>query len=234
MLLRVIHCFLHQSYPAKELIIVYEDDDVATHTLLQETPLSGDIRPVCVPRSSAVKLGELRNISIRHAAGEFICQWDDDDWYHPERLSAQYKALMFSGKDGCIMTQWTLWNAVDRKAYLSNIRTWEGSILCRKSRMLEEGYVNMHAGEDSATIVSLLQKDLLHLLTDQPQLYVYSYHGHNTWNWPHWKEIFECSTQFPRNASRIIDDIMSGKVGPVESGRFLTDLVSFYQAKISG
>ena len=37
-------------------------------------------------------------MSVDAAAGDFIVQWDDDDWYHPRRVELQMAArpLLFS------------------------------------------------------------------------------------------------------------------------------------------
>jgi glycosyltransferase involved in cell wall biosynthesis len=39
-----------------------------------------------VKREPGRTLGSLRNLDIEMAQGEYVCQWDDDDWYHAGRI----------------------------------------------------------------------------------------------------------------------------------------------------
>lgn len=47
-------------------------------------------------------LGDLRNISLEKATGDYMICWDDDDWFHPERIEIQLKTLN-SGFDACCL-----------------------------------------------------------------------------------------------------------------------------------
>jgi glycosyltransferase involved in cell wall biosynthesis len=82
-----IRCFLAQTYPNLELLIV---DDGSEHIrdLLPEDPR---IRYLRVPGKNTI--GAKRNMACAEARGEFILHWDDDDWYPPERASRQVEAL---------------------------------------------------------------------------------------------------------------------------------------------
>jgi glycosyltransferase involved in cell wall biosynthesis len=40
-----------------------------------------------------VPLGTIRNTTVDISQGEVLCQWDDDDLYHPDRLMMQYNVL---------------------------------------------------------------------------------------------------------------------------------------------
>jgi len=97
---RAIDCFLHQSYLNKELIIVYPEEDKETEFFIManQHPL---IRSVKVKDTSKKSLGRLRNMSIDTADGEFFCVWDDDDWYHKDRLQFQMNAIRLHKKEAC-------------------------------------------------------------------------------------------------------------------------------------
>src|SRR5687767_2313369 len=127
-----ITCFESQSYSNKELIIVYEDDDMETKSLLQQIRNSS-IKTFEVSSIPKLTLGALRNFSISQSSGEYFCQWDDDDWYHNMRLEIQMKAVQESGKQASILSYWLIYNTKSNESYLSFQRNWEGSILCRKS-----------------------------------------------------------------------------------------------------
>src|SRR5688572_18686998 len=76
-----VSCFLSQTYPNKELVVVHKEDD--HDTLDYITSLNNQtIRSVAIPPGQHKTLGERRNFSIMAAEGEYFCQWDDDDWYH--------------------------------------------------------------------------------------------------------------------------------------------------------
>src|SRR5688572_1956099 len=76
---KTISCFKAQTYPSKELLIVYTGNENLGH-LLSETDTS--VRIIRLPYPSSLSLGERRNISIENCRGEYFCQWDDDDWHH--------------------------------------------------------------------------------------------------------------------------------------------------------
>src|SRR5688572_3738294 len=63
LLQNVIACFLSQTYPNKELVIVYEDDDVATKVFLKQQRMP-EISIFEVASASKLTLGALRNFSI--------------------------------------------------------------------------------------------------------------------------------------------------------------------------
>ena len=191
MLERAIQCFHAQTYPNKELIILYDDDDVATGFFLGNRPAVKNIRVICIPRSPDIKLGELRNIAIQAAGGTYVCQWDDDDWFHASRLQYQFQQVATSSYAGCIMTVWTIFDATVNKVYISNKRPGEGSIFCKKEVLLHTKYDNTSSGEEAPVIDHLLTSGLLYTIEEVPWLYIYVYHGSNTWDHAHWKEIFK-------------------------------------------
>jgi hypothetical protein len=38
-------------------------------------------------------LGTLRGLSLDVATGEIVCQWDDDDCHHPDRILHQVQQM---------------------------------------------------------------------------------------------------------------------------------------------
>ncbi len=211
---RAIECFKAQSYQQKELIIVYEDDDLQTIMHVSAPKIHADengIRCISVPAKPKSSLGELRNIGIRAAKGEYISQWDDDDWYHADRLVEQYNNIAKSGCASTVLTRWLVFNVLDTKAYVSNKRLWEGSILCRRDIMLLAPYEDKHIGEDTATIDYLASHDCLFPMDNALGLYIYVYHGKNTWHYEHWQYIFDCGTPLPHEDSVVIGKILDGE-----------------------
>ncbi len=191
---RAINCFLAQTYPNKELIVVTESDDHETHALLARVK-SGLIQHHVVPAEPKLSLGALRNLSISLANGEFICQWDDDDWYHPERIAKQLESIQQRNKAASVLPRWLIHDTTTDKVYCSNARLWEGSLLCHKSALPRtEAYTLQRQGEDSALIESLYINDEL-AIDDQPGLYVYCVRGENTWDTAHFDKILAASVE---------------------------------------
>ena len=225
LLKRAITCFLAQTYPNKELIILYEDDDPATENFVGAGfPNGTGIRLFRVAACPKIALGELRNLAIKAARGEFICQWDDDDWYHMDRLQQHYDKLFTEGRHGSILTQWMVFDSLTGTAYVSNIRLWEGSIVCRKSVLQFKAYEDKPLGEDTATVEYLASTNSLYLLNKAPGLYIYVYHGKNSWDYEHWSRIFQASSALSTEDSNIVADILNGR-WPVNESSLLLDAI---------
>ena len=211
MLQRVIECFRNQSYANRQMVIVYEKSDEATSNFLRVHKWENSIKIVEVSYQPVkMVLGQLRNISIREADGDYVCQWDDDDWYDPDRLAVQMACVLQTRHPACVLSRWIVYDAIGRKAYLSNKRLWEGSILCEKSILQNKPYPEISKGEDTKVIDYLSDNDLLAVIPDMPELYIYTYHGANTWESSHFEDIFNASSELsPDDCAQVID-IMNG------------------------
>ena len=55
-----------------------------------------------IPPSPKNILGDLRNISLEKATGDYMICCDDDDWFHPKRIEVQLQSLR-SGFDACCL-----------------------------------------------------------------------------------------------------------------------------------
>jgi len=192
MLKRVVACFRSQTWANRELVLLYESDDAATMAYAATLADDPSVRCVEVPASPKQTLGALRNLSIEAARGEFVAQWDDDDWHGPARLAVQVGATQKHGRPGCVLVRWTMYDAVERRAYVSGQRAWEGSLLARRD--VVPPYPELRREEDTPVIQAMLRQRLLVGL-DFPELYIYTFHGTNTWDVHHWKEELLPSAQ---------------------------------------
>lgn len=209
LLLRAINCFLAQSYSFKELIVLYEDDDIETCLFFTENIFDASIKIFSVKKEDGKNLGALRNEAIRIAGGEYIAQWDDDDWYHKDRLLEQYKFLINDNADAVILTHWFVFDVITHKLYFSNERLWEGSILGKKILFQSIQYSNSSFGEDTPVILAIAKQYKLSLIEDQPHLYIYIYHGNNTWQRDHWELIFKMGIELPKNIGSLVYEIIN-------------------------
>ena len=232
LLKRAIDCFLAQTYQNKQLIILYEDHDFATCDFIETENLQPNIKLVKVPGSPKETLGALRNIAINEADGLYVCQWDDDDWYHNNRLICQYEAIVAAKVSGSILTQWLVFDGESGKAFKSNVRNWEGSIMCKKDLIMEKGYDNVSRGEDTSLIDYLVEKEYLTFMNDMAGLYIYIYHGGNTWTYSHFNAIFDSSEEIFMH-SDFINEILNGVIPISEGSQFLSNYLAFKTDDIS-
>jgi len=203
-----VECFQRQSYPNRELVVVLDDPESALISYL-ETLNDDRIRMILLPKEKKT-LGELRNISIAEARGEYICQWDDDDLYDPDRIGIQLSALLASQAAACFLRRWTLWWPADGKLAISGARLWEGSMLADKARVPD--YPPIPRGEDTEVVAVFQERERL-LSLDAPDLYVYIHHGNNTFDQQHFFHIFHSSrrrwinTEYAEKMSRFAERI---------------------------
>ena len=187
--------FLQQDYSNKELLISYPSTDQVTTSIIDQFLVYNDISILEVERPSEMNLGDARNDAVARANGEYICTWDDDDWYHPNRVSSQLLWLQQAGKSykASALNQLLLYDQTSKKAYLSFLYLWENTLLCEKAYFKKNQYSSQEKGEDS-TIVDYLESDheLFHIW-NSPFLYIYIYHSGNTWGYEHFKSFIERS-----------------------------------------
>ena len=209
MLKRAICCFHNQDYLNKQMVIVYEESDLKTHEFITLHKFEDNIKIVNIKADIKLTLGELRNISVRKADGSFVCQWDDDDWYNDDRLTEQMKWLSLSGKLGCVLSRWIVFDACSQIAYLSFKKRWEGSILCQRDLMLQTPYPPLPKDEDTEVIELLYKQGALSVIDDMPHLYVYIFHGNNTWDDEHFKEIIDHCHELSASYTKDIIEVLA-------------------------
>jgi glycosyltransferase involved in cell wall biosynthesis len=171
---RAVWCFQHQSYPQRELVVVNDEDDGTREYLAS----LGDERIRYLrPERAGLTLGELRNFGVTQARGDYVAQWDDDDWHHPDRLSIQLLSLEQAEADLCLLERWILaWP--ERQQFLwSKRRPWEGTLLGRRAKL--PPYPPLALGEDSALVEECQQRQLKLTVLDRPDLYICTVHGRN-------------------------------------------------------
>ncbi len=139
-----------------------------------------------------LNLGQLRNLSYEAATTELVCQWDDDDLAHPERLETQARTLIDNDFEGVYLQEVMHYFPEAQKLYCTNWRATAahghpGTLMSRRALGLHypsEGEVAVR-GEDSVLAEALMARGKVGYVTGQPHLYVYVTHGANTWNESH-------------------------------------------------
>ena len=201
--LTAIDCFLKQSYPNKELVIVEQEKPVL-HKLLKENNLisGSNIRYECVG-DKKISLGNVRNISLDLAQGDYVCTWDDDDLYHPQRIQYQLTACLQYSAVACFLLRVFLLAKIDAQQGSYSLspgdlgkagyRLWESTMLGQ--REVISRYPNWNRHEDNLLNRRIITNHKVVSL-NLPELYLYHFHYANTWNSRHHQRIWE-------NASRI-------------------------------
>ena len=136
---------------------------------------------ILIRPSGSLPLGELRNLGLDAIpAGALWTYWDDDDWHHPSRLSAQRKALDVMGVSACLLTGQVRYSLPDDIAYVNrHPGGFAGTLLSRKHRALRFP-PRARAGEDSTYVHAFKQTSSWYPWRNPPELMVRMFHGANT------------------------------------------------------
>jgi glycosyltransferase involved in cell wall biosynthesis len=193
---RSIDCFAAQTYPNRELVVVTNGADGYCQALRSHTDHLGiDARFVHLEEPD-LTLGRLRNISLDSANGDIICQWDDDDCNHPERLARQAEHMFRENARACLMTDhlqflqdagivvWVDWTLGGRERIDQLL---PGTVMMHRDdrfRYPEEGQYASR-GEDTMFLNALYTTVPVASLVGHGYLYLYTYHGRNTFSKEH-------------------------------------------------
>src|SRR5699024_11104465 len=172
------------TYQRKELVII-DDGEQDLDELLAPLP-AGQVNYVKLEKKPENTLGKLRNLSLEEAAGDFIVQWDDDDWYHPERIATQAQMLM-NGYDACCLSGALM--HLDEEPYMQHPYVGylpdgiPGSIMHRADSGIR--YPHTRRAQDTDYLKEWMEKRYLQLQDNYSHLFIRCYHGDNTWEKEH-------------------------------------------------
>lgn len=191
--------FEAQTHPHRELVVVVDASvDAEGRRELEEmvrSPSAASIRVVEAPGAPA--LGALRNLAVAAAAGDFVCQWDDDDFYHRERLSIQLAALREGGHEAVGLQDVLQFFPATRTLFWINWRATKigvhpGTVLVRRSMATyPESGPEARVGEDTVLARALRARGGLGSLAGAPHLFAYVSHGANSWDDSHHRMLAE-------------------------------------------
>ena len=181
---RAVRCFLRQTYPHRELVVV-DDGAEDLEPVLRDVP-ADQLVYVKLDRTPGQVLGHLRNVSLDRARGSVVLQWDDDDWIHPDRIARQL-AVLRGGADAVVLHGSLLHLDTPRffrhpyRGYLPN--GWPGSIMHRRDE--HRRYPAMRRAEDSVYLRRWGRRRLVQMRDAETHLHIRCYHGGNTWERQH-------------------------------------------------
>ena len=181
-----VRSFVEQDYAAKELLVL---NDGPAAVLEADTPGVREVR--LEPGRS---LGALRNLAFEHARGDWMVQWDDDDWHHPACVSY----MMARRRPGLpAFLRWQVrCSVLTGSAYYYRGRATEGvhgTVL--HERGVPHRYPDSNRGEDTVFLRKFPERLVLEngpTAGDgrDAMLYVRTYHGWNTWDERHIMQVW--------------------------------------------
>ncbi len=185
LLKRSLYCYQNQTYENSELIVVDNGKD-KIYDLLTDLPTE-NVKYIRIEPSLDNVLGEMRNVSLEHASGDFITCWDDDDWFHPDRIKIQLDALLNDNADACCLTTSLMHLNNDKFLHHPYKGTLKGgvppSILHRNDDSIRYPSLNRH--EDTQFLEQWKKKRYTQLPSEYAYLFIRCYHGTNTWEQDH-------------------------------------------------
>jgi len=188
---RAIRSYADQTWTNRELVIV-TDGSPRFREALERYVAAARIDGVrFVYPESRQTLGALRNLSLAEARGEIVCQWDDDDCSHPDRLRVQCEDMLRKGARASFMTDHLQWIGEERVlcwvdwtlgGTQGTARLFPGTLMMfndPRFRYPASG-PNARQGEDSVLLEQIHAAVPVAELSGAGHLYLYHFHGRNT------------------------------------------------------
>lgn len=199
-----IEYFINQTHDDKELVIVYYNTDQETHEYLKEHHdylMENDVYYYKFIEDEGMHLGAVRNFAISNAKGDWLCIWDDDDYYSPKRIENQLQFCLEKDMSACTLSSIMIFSEKYQEVKISFHRAigWEGSLFIRKEEMPR--YRNLAKGEDTPILYDIFHIGIAETLFD-PELYVYRLHDNNTSGSRHIQQLYDTSLTLDANKNR--------------------------------
>ena len=193
---RAIRAFAAQSYPNRELVVVSQGTAAYRRALENAFRRHGVAGVKLVTADEKMTIGELRNLAMEAASGEILCQWDDDDYSHRDRVLMQAEALLAAGAHACYLTSFLQYLEPLGVLYLNDWtmdgrnarphRLFEPSLMLRQGERFR--FPAMNRAEDTAMRDALCESvQVAELMA--PHLYVYQFHGRNVTDTHHHRRL---------------------------------------------
>jgi glycosyltransferase involved in cell wall biosynthesis len=223
LLKEAIQCFCEQTYSNRELIIVTDGAPQYRQAIDDYLCWLGrnDIRLVYLDEAGH-SLGALRNVSLDAARGDIVCQWDDDDLNHPQRLELQFEHMNTASAHACCFTDQLQFFFQERSLYWSDWRSGDvqgtrplipGTLMAHRDSRFRYPEITPFAaaGEDSNLLDQIAANTTVTPFEDAGFLNIYSYHGRNVYPEVHHRRISVLgsrSVSFLRDHESILRDAL--------------------------
>jgi len=205
LLKKSIYCYTQQTYKNRELIVVSQGNAETNAKIRNHIDSLSRDDIVFVEAPKRLSLGAMRNLSVEIATGPVLCQWDDDDLYHPQRVMAQYHALLGGNVVASLYTQHLKWFVDKGEMYWCDWSVerpqWRtmlcGSIMFHKELFYQfDNHLYPEAGKQSGR-----EEDMNVLIkfsrigklapVNYGHHYIYVFHGGNVYDLAHHRLVLE-------------------------------------------
>jgi glycosyltransferase involved in cell wall biosynthesis len=187
---QAIAYFHRQTHPAdaRELIVV-DDGAVDLRRELGDLLDHPAIVPVRLVRRESI--GVKRNLGTARARGDVLMQWDDDDWYGPNRIARQAAPIAAGTADITGLCD-AVWFDVDDWGFRRPSRAHHrhlfvedvaGGTLAFHRRLWDRGlrYPDTSLAEDAAFVGQAVRRGARLARLPAEGVFVYLRHGTNSW-----------------------------------------------------
>ena len=191
LLARAVADFSRQTVLERELVVLHDGGTPFHEGVLRLAQERDGARISVVRAPAGQKVGTLRNAVIDATCGEYVCQWDDDDRYHPRRLEVQLDALRSAKSDASFLCDQLHLFAATREMYWDDwydmpypLNVVPGTLFARRDALPR--YPDRQRGEDLRLAMAMLrQGSIFARVREQGYLYVYLFHGSNSFDHGH-------------------------------------------------
>lgn len=199
-----VECFHRQTHGHRELVIV----NTGAVPLARGEPEVVEV----MMEQRALTLGDLRNRGLAAARGEWIIQWDDDDWHAPERMARQ---LAVAEQDAaCVLGSQLRHSFANGFTCICDAQEGiDGTILHHRDAPFR--YPSYERSEDTVFVRAFPRRVVLR---DEPGLYVRFFHGCNTWSEAHIMERRDRRAIGPFYTRFMVEEVLPAYGGAVAGG----------------
>lgn len=209
-----------QTYSKIEIIIV-DDSDVGHRIQKIKAP---DITHIQLGRRFST--GMKHNMAMDAARGEWICHWDDDDWYATDRIDRQLKMMAQSGavvsgmdRDFVLSTDGSWWHIRwegDDLSWLGNASCkafydfHDGTAIFRHDAIPDGASYGDHVVSQKVWMLNAIVKAGAHWIKVQnDNRFVYVRHSKNVWQFDEAKvrKPAERPAWFPENEYKFYTEL---------------------------
>lgn len=173
-----VACFQKQTWPNKELIII-------NHGSVSLANGDPSILEFLVHRTPEMTLGDLRNLSREKATGEYVIQWDDDDYHHARRIETM---MEHRDKAEVLTIGWQIrFNIISGCAFYHTMPAGQQMAILHRANAPFR-YPKLDAREDTVFINQFNSKCVIENDPEDglgPLLYVRLFHNRNIWDEEH-------------------------------------------------
>lgn len=212
---KAVAAWQYQNYPGPRQLLIINDHP--TQALYKQDELPEHVHEIRVRKQ--LPLGSLRNTGMALAQGDYVVQWDDDDYSHRERLVRQVmntepgKASIFRWEIHCnLKTGQAFANCGDeiRGKGFPGTMLWPKDVAAR--------FPATGKAEDTEFILDLRAECGLQVLNNKPELYFRCYHGHNTWSEQHVMKRKRGSRDLNPEERAYVDSLLNGTYKQIVEG----------------